>query len=52
MAISARVELTTMAISDPNIVVAYFKQGNFYATGDKDNLTNFSDKTLGDAIPK
>jgi type II secretory pathway pseudopilin PulG len=38
--------------SDPTYVVAYFKQGNFYATGDKDNLTNFSDRTLGDAIPK
>jgi prepilin-type N-terminal cleavage/methylation domain-containing protein len=37
---------------DPTYVVAYFKQGNFYATGDKDNLTNFSDRTLGDAIPK
>jgi prepilin-type N-terminal cleavage/methylation domain-containing protein len=37
---------------DANIIVAYFKQGNFYATGDKDNLTNFSDRTLGDAIPK
>ena len=37
---------------DPTYTVAYFKQGNFYASGDKDNLTNFSDRTLGDAIPK
>lgn len=37
---------------DSKFVVAYFRQGNFYASGDKDNLTNFSDKTLGDAIPK
>jgi prepilin-type N-terminal cleavage/methylation domain-containing protein len=38
--------------SDPTFVVAYFRQGNFYSSGDKDNLTNFSDRTLGDAIPK
>jgi type II secretory pathway pseudopilin PulG len=37
---------------DPTYVVAYFKQGTFYGTGDKDNLTNFSDKNLGDAIPR
>jgi type II secretory pathway pseudopilin PulG len=37
---------------DATYVVGYFKQGTFYATGDKDNLTNFSDKNLGDAIPR
>jgi prepilin-type N-terminal cleavage/methylation domain-containing protein len=35
-----------------NPVVAYFNSGTFYATGDKDNLTNFSSNTLGDSIPR
>ncbi len=35
-----------------NPVVAYFPSGTYYANGDKDNITNFSDKNLGDAIPK
>jgi hypothetical protein len=35
-----------------NPVVPYFKSGKYYANGDKDNITNFSDKNLGDSIPQ
>ncbi len=38
--------------SNNNPVIAYFNSGTWYATGDNDNLTNFSDKTLGNSIPK
>jgi type II secretory pathway pseudopilin PulG len=36
-----------------NPVVAYYNSGTYYATGDKDNLTNFgTSNTLGDSIPR
>ena len=38
--------------SSGNPVIPYFNSGTFYATGDKDNLTNFSSNTLGDSIPR
>jgi type II secretory pathway pseudopilin PulG len=33
-------------------ILAYFPSGMFYASGDNDNLTNFSPRNLGDSIPK
>ncbi len=36
----------------PPSKVDYFPSGTGYANGDKDNLTNFSDRNLGDSIPK
>jgi prepilin-type N-terminal cleavage/methylation domain-containing protein len=38
--------------TNQNPAVAYFPSGTWYATGDKDNLTNFSSNTLGDSIPR
>jgi type II secretory pathway pseudopilin PulG len=32
--------------------LCYFPSGTFYGGGDRDNLTNFSPKNLGDSIPK
>jgi type II secretory pathway pseudopilin PulG len=32
--------------------LAFFNSGTWFATGDKDNLTNFSSNTLGDSIPR
>jgi prepilin-type N-terminal cleavage/methylation domain-containing protein len=38
--------------ANKNPVIAYFPSGTWYASGDRDNLTNFSPKNLGDSIPK
>jgi prepilin-type N-terminal cleavage/methylation domain-containing protein len=39
-------------VANNNPAIAYFNSGTWYATGDKDNLTNFSSNTLGDSIPR